>query len=582
MDIKKRHIPLAVAVVFILLGTIYALATYDTLKSDREHAVAQANLNARVYAGELARDFDRAVAITEALEEVIINSNGHIQDFDDIAKDLMKDYIGSIQIAPNGVVTKIYPLEGNEGGLIDLMNDPDRCPIVAYGKEHDIITMQGPFELKQGGSGIAVRDPVFLTDEQGNKEFWGFTIVIIKTPDIFEYSFNSLASFGYDYRLSATASPLTDEFKMVTSSCESLDQPAVETFSEGACTWKLEVAPKGGWKTSRATLVSCLVGALFVVLLTAMFAALLYVREQRRQLRIMAETDPLTGLYNRKGMSDRVQSYLSAHPGKPATEVLLDIDDFKLVNDLHGHDVGDAALINLAKNLKKVFGDVAIISRTGGDEFGVFFPGMTAEQAEPLIHAESELDQSFTTAQGRDYTYTISMGYADYPAQAQSREELTRNVDSALYTVKLNGKHGCLRYAPGMTKQSRQQLGFTQKELLRSLPGASFICHAEDTSILYANDDLFSLLECDNYEDFNAYSKGLFRNIIHPDDFERVMFERQQKLASASPDGFICCGFRIITKNGNVRNMQAQARFKQHETFGGLFFVTTMELDGWV
>ena len=64
----------------------------------------------------------------------------------------MEDYIGSIQIAPGGVVTDIYPMEGNEGGLIDLMNDPSRGPAVAYGIEHDAVTMQGPFDLKQGGS----------------------------------------------------------------------------------------------------------------------------------------------------------------------------------------------------------------------------------------------------------------------------------------------------------------------------------------------------------------------------------------------------------------------------------------------
>ena len=74
-----------------------------------------------------------------------------------------------------------------------------------------------------------------------------------------------------------------------------------------------------------------------------------------------------------------------------------------------------------------------------------------------------------------------------------------------------------LLYAvPGMIKQSRQQLGFTQKELLKNLPGASFICHADDTSILYANDELIQLFECDSREDFNRFSLGLFKNLIHP------------------------------------------------------------------
>lgn len=575
----KRNVFLITSVALAVLMLLYALAANEALQRDREQAIAQAELNAKVYSGELARDFDQAIAVTEALEEVIINGKGEVLDFEATARDLIEDYIGSIQIAPNGVVTDIYPLKGNEGGLIDLMSDPERGPIVSYGMEHDIVTMQGPFELKQGGSGIAVRNPVFLTDAEGNRQFWGFTIAIIKAHDVFKFSFDSLTSFGYHYKLSATESPISDEYKVVVASSESLKRPAVDTFVEGGCTWRLEVAPKNGWKVSREILVACISGGLLVVLLTATIAALLAMDANRRQLRIMAETDPLTGLFNRKGMGERVQAYLAAHPNGVATEVLLDIDDFKIINDLYGHGIGDEALKNLAKNLTEAFGDSAIVSRTGGDEFGVFLPGMTAEQAEPLIRKASEMDQTFTSTMGTPCPYTISMGYADYPVQASTREELTKNVDSALYNVKLHGKNGCQRYVPGMVKQTRQQLAFSKKELLRDLPGAGFICHAEDTSILYANDDLIYLLECEDLDDFNEHYGGVFQNVIHPDDFGRVMTEREQKLKRQGKASFICCGFRVITKSGKIRHMMAQARFRQHETFGNLFFVTAMERD---
>ena len=108
----------------------------------------------------------------------------------------MEDYVGSIQLAPGGNVTEIYPLEGNEAGLGDLMSDPKRGPVVNYGKEHNLVTMQGPFDLWQGGKGIAIRNPVFLNDENGNEVFWGFTVVIIKVPEIFEGTLNTLSSFG--------------------------------------------------------------------------------------------------------------------------------------------------------------------------------------------------------------------------------------------------------------------------------------------------------------------------------------------------------------------------------------------------
>ena len=580
MKAEKRRIVLATIGVFVFLSILYAVMARNSFKRDHEHILAQAKLNAKVYTGELERDFEQGIAIAKAMEEVVINGQGQVPRFRSVAENLIEEYIGSIQIAPDGIVTDIYPMEGNEGGLIDLIHDPVRGPIVAYGMEHDVVTMQGPFDLKQGGSGIAVRDPVFLEDASGHRTFWGFTIAIIKAPEIFRQSFESLESFGYDYILSTTTSPISDEYKMVAASRASLDSPVAATFRQGECTWKLEVAPKNGWTISKESFAASILGALFVLVLTVAFAALLTMLLQRKRLRVMAETDPLTGLLNRKGRVDRIDRFLKTNPNSTATEVFLDIDDFKIINDLYGHDIGDEALKNLAGNLANVFVSPAVVSRTGGDEFGVFIPGMTAEQAEPMIHAASAQDQTFTTRQGKTYTYTISMGYADYPAQAKTREELARNVDSALYNVKLNGKHGCQRYVTGMIKQSREQFGFTQKELLKSLPGAGFVFRTEDAGILYANDDFVRLVECDNLEDFNRFSLGLLRNILHPDDFGRVMEAYRREAGGDGDADPVASHFRIVTRTGKTRNMIAQARFRQHDSFGSLGFVTAMELDG--
>ena len=579
MSLEKRRIVLASAGVFLLLAIIYAITANNAYKRDLEQAYTKAKLNAKVYTGELERDFHQGISVTKGLEDVIINGRGAVHDFPAIAENLMDDYIGSIQIAPDGVVTDIFPMEGNEGGLIDLIHDPMRGPVVAYGMEHDVVTMQGPFELRQGGSGIAVRDPVFLTREDGSRTFWGFAIAIIKAPEIFQFDFESLESFGYDYTLSTTVSPLSNEYKVVTASANAPVRPVEATFRAGECTWKLEVAPKDGWAISRESKITSIVGAMFVVLLTVTFAALLVMNAQRKQLRVMAETDPLTGLLNRKGRIARVDKYLKTNPGNAVTEVFLDIDDFKIINDLYGHDIGDEALKNLAHNLLKAFGDSAVVSRTGGDEFGVFIPGKAADAAESLIRAASEMDQTFTTEQGKTYTYTISMGYSDYPAQAHTREELARNVDCALYNVKLNGKHGCQRFVPGMIKESREQLGFSQNELLKSLPGAGFIYHVDDSRIMYANDDFIRLLDCGNTEDFNRVTLGRFRNLIHPDDYDRIVKERGEGFSGKTDGDQIRLRFRIVTKHGRTKHVIAQVRLRRHETYGDLHFVTCIDLD---
>lgn len=573
---KKRNIAVIV-LVFIILTAAYAFIANNALINDRRNIKARAQLNASVYASEIKTDFSKGITVAEAVEQAVIASKGNIDNFQEIAENLLEDYIGSIQLAPGGTVTQIVPLEGNEAGLINLMEDKDRGPFCAYARDNDTITFQGPFDLKQGGKGIAIRDPIFLTDREGNRSFWGFSIVIIKSEVIFQNTFDALSSFGYDYALTVTANPLEKEEKVVAASAENLSSPVSADFEIGECTWRIDVAPVNGWKTSKEQILFSLTGLLFVILCTVLVGFLLTADTNRRKLKLLVETDNLTGIMNRTGLVNEIGRFFNSHPEGPVTEAFLDIDDFKLINDLHGHSIGDEALVNLAKNLTSVFDGRGIVARTGGDEFAVFLPGCKAEEAEKLIRKASDMDQTFTATDGKSYTYTISIGYADFPSQAKDRADLARNVDGALYNVKLNGKHGCQRYETGMAAQSREQLGFSKKELVRNLPGASFICHGEDTKLLYVNDDLLRTLECSNFEEFTSYSKGMFRNIIHPDDFERVMAERMAKLQNAGPDEFITCFFRIITRTGKVKPMRAQARFSTHPNYGGLFFVMLME-----
>ena len=117
---------------------------------------------------------------------------------------------------------------------------------------------------------------------------------------------------------------------------------------------------------SRESIAASIISGLFVLLLSASFAFLLTMISQRRRLRTMAETDPLTGLLNRKGRVARIDRFLKANPNGTATEVFLDIDDFKIINGLYGHDIGDEALKNLARNLVTVFGEAGIVSLTRG------------------------------------------------------------------------------------------------------------------------------------------------------------------------------------------------------------------------
>ena len=196
----------------------------------------------------------------------------------------MADYIQSIQIAPDGVVTEIYPEAGNESGKIDLIHDKERGKISCYARDNDVITMQGPFSLKQGGTGIAVRNPVYVEQKNGERTFWGFTIVIIRVPDIFADSIKSLTDFSYEYKLSKSIAPWDETYEEVYGSVVEMIDPVTYTFELGDSQWVLEVMPENGWNSNEKLYRLWGYGLLIVLLLTGfVFMIMLLHRTQESE-----------------------------------------------------------------------------------------------------------------------------------------------------------------------------------------------------------------------------------------------------------------------------------------------------------
>lgn len=275
-------------VIFLIGVLVLGLFSYHFKLNQDNLLQSKAELNATTYAEHMRLDIMQGISATNTLEQILVNNDGVISKFPQIAESMMDDFIQSIQLAPGGTVTDIYPLEGNEAGKIDLMNDPDRGEICRYSRDHDVVTMQGPFTLKQGGAGIAVRNPVFLERADGQREFWGFTIVIIRVPDIFSESIQALSDFGYDYRLSKTKSPWDDTYVEVYSSGAALSRPVTYDFEVGDTTWLLEVQPSGGWDNNANYHLMLACGVLILLLISGLVAVLTLLRQTRKSESEMA------------------------------------------------------------------------------------------------------------------------------------------------------------------------------------------------------------------------------------------------------------------------------------------------------
>ena len=118
MRVWKMLLPAMVLVV----GSICLVhILYRSYAKNLQQEQTITELNAMTYAERMTADLSGGIAITESLQEILISENGKIDNFPQVAEDLMTDAIQSIQIAPNGVVTDIYPEAGNEAGKIDLI-----------------------------------------------------------------------------------------------------------------------------------------------------------------------------------------------------------------------------------------------------------------------------------------------------------------------------------------------------------------------------------------------------------------------------------------------------------------------------
>ena len=502
---KKTLVPL---ITFLLGICLISLIVYKTDTHEKEQRHITAQLNVATYGERIKNEITNGIEITDTLKQILISEDGEIHQFETIAGNLMSDSIESVQLAPNGVVTDIYPANGNEAGKIDLIHDKDRGKISCYARDNHTIITQGPFKLKQGEYGIAVRNPVYLKDKNGHEYFWGFTIVILRVPDIFSDSISALSNFGYEYKISKTDAPWSDTYKVVYQSDGQINRPVSYTFTIGDENWKFEVTPKSGWRN--ATLLVIIIGIFLTIslLLSVLTRVWLVAKEHKKKFQILAHTDSLTNIYNRYGFDEFAEKMIQKNPKAHFVAALLDIDDFKFINDIYGHNYGDRALKNLADSMKTFFPSDALLGRNGGDEFCILLPNCTFAEADIQLQKFTKLPKSFSY-HGKEHAFYISLGYAEYPTFASNRSQLMRCADAALYEIKLHGKNGCMVYREGLRSGARKQLGFAFKDISEHLPGAFIIYRAdkEDDELFFANDEFLHMSGYKNIDEANYNRK---------------------------------------------------------------------------
>jgi diguanylate cyclase (GGDEF)-like protein/putative nucleotidyltransferase with HDIG domain len=185
---------------------------------------------------------------------------------------------------------------------------------------------------------------------------------------------------------------------------------------------------------------------LMAALVGPLLAVALYQRSVHKAMKAMrlALTDAQTGLGNKRHFEELLQRYLDRadESGAPLTLCLIDLDNFKAVNDMFGHPAGDRVLTQVAARLRR--GGESF--RLGGDEFALLLPGRGADEGRAV--AESVARRVAEARYDHGGAVTISIGVATYPQDGLERNELVRVADKALYSAKGHGKACVHVYRP--------------------------------------------------------------------------------------------------------------------------------------
>jgi diguanylate cyclase (GGDEF)-like protein len=182
-------------------------------------------------------------------------------------------------------------------------------------------------------------------------------------------------------------------------------------------------------------------------------------RQAEETLRVQARSDPLTGLLNRDAVLGELQARLQDRAQADVAVLYIDLDRFKVVNDVLGHGAGDEVIASAARRIQHAVGTEGLIARFGGDEFLVVCAtGDDAGRPERLAAAILEVFGDAFRMSGEEFTVTASIGIARAPEHGERPQALIQSADVAMYDSKRRVRNGWQVFSEELAQQQQQRL----------------------------------------------------------------------------------------------------------------------------
>ncbi len=423
----------------VLYGIMLALVlvlTYFRAQELQEENLRKVKNLAAIYA-------ERIQNIVQGVETDIKHLEGMFQlygdgitkkQFEDVSNIIFEEsYFLVISYQPDGVVRYVYPPKPYQWFVgLNLLEHDDTKGDALYAKNSGRTIFVGPTKIINY-EGIIARRPV-MTEENGRKKFWGFVTIGFDVKKLLTnvIEIEALENFNLEYGVDT----LYRGRYIPTLRSAGFEQEKAhkQIFTVGDQTWIFYLYD---YKASNALFTQ--VSYFFIIsfiLCTGVFVIINRYEMKHHTAKKLTYMDALTKAYNRK----MVDEYLEQHEGDIAngfTLFYLDLNDFKPVNDIHGHEAGDKLLIAFVERMRHNFKQGTPIVRMGGDEFALIMNTTLSEIAlTSVIKRIDSLSKEKFNLDGLLVQISSSIGYAQYPQDGETMADILAKADEKMYAWK--------------------------------------------------------------------------------------------------------------------------------------------------
>lgn len=422
---RRRNKMIFSLVAFAIVLVIATVLSYFILTSEMKNQQDKTKILSDSVAGRIEERLLARTYLTRTWEILISGYLGDITEdnFNIVATQFCDDYadIERIMLIRNNNIDFIYPQSGNYYN-----------PVTENKLTKEILAINGPVDLGNGERGIIISRRLYLGVDKTDDEFWGYSVITLNLNQLLnEMAFSDLEETGMVYKLTDTYSGL-----VLIESDEESQNSKVETVvnvPDGG-TWILSLTQKDGWVSIRELLT--IIGAVLIIsILTAYLVySMLSLKARGKDLEKMSYYDNLTGLLNPRSYKEKTEELKKKKA--PYCLIYMDLNDFKHVNDTYGHKAGDELLKIVSKRLANSIRDKDNAYRVGGDEFVVVTEGSYNKNFidNIILRIRENVARDVVIGGGKTkLKVSISCGYARYPEDGKSFEEVAQKADDAMY-----------------------------------------------------------------------------------------------------------------------------------------------------